>query len=261
VTGEGVAPLRLGCVKYLNAQPLIHGWRGRVIFDHPAVLCGMLSDAELDVAFVSSFEFLRNPVYTIVDDIAVVANDAVYSVFVAHPGSLETVDEIALDPASQTSVNLLRCLLAERGLRPRLVADVPKPTAEDRTGARLLIGDQAIRYRAECGGDVHIWDLGAAWRELTALPFVFALWLIRPGVPRAEAIASELRDRRDENVSALDGVIADQKDFDPEFCRFYFGECLRFSFAAEEKRGLLTFRSLCQKHGILPPNDAPLRLI
>nr|MBA3762501.1 hypothetical protein [Chthoniobacterales bacterium] len=51
-------PLRIGCVKYLNARPLIHGWPGAVEFDHPANLCRKLRAAELDVAFVSSFEFL-----------------------------------------------------------------------------------------------------------------------------------------------------------------------------------------------------------
>ena len=39
--------LRIGCVKYLNAQPLIHGWSdGEVVFDHPAVLCGKLARAD-----------------------------------------------------------------------------------------------------------------------------------------------------------------------------------------------------------------------
>ena len=113
--------LRIGCVKYLNARPLIRGWPGEVDFDHPSALCKRLADGELDVALVSSFEFLRNPIYRIVDDVSISTDGPVYSVVVAHRGDISEIQEIELDPASQTAVNLLRCLLAELGSRGRLV--------------------------------------------------------------------------------------------------------------------------------------------
>lgn len=259
--GDRADSFRIGCVQYLNAQPLIHGWPGHVVFDHPAVLCRKLANAELDVALVSSFEFLRNPVYAIVDGVAVAAASQVYSVFLTHAGPIEQLEEIALDPASNTSVNLLRCLVAEYGWQPRFVEAADGDLHVDAKRGRLLIGDQAIRFRQGHGATLKFWDLGAAWRGLTSLPFVFALWLIRPEVADPGAIADLLRSRRDENVLGLDRVIADEKEFDPDFCAYYFRECLRFSFADDEKRGLLMFRSLCEKHGILGPNAAPLQLI
>src|SRR6059058_5586236 len=112
--------LRIGCVKYLNARPLIRGWPGEVDFDHPSALCKRLADGELDVALVSSFEFLRNPIYRIVDEVSISSDGPVYSVVVAHRGDISEIKEIELDPASQTAVNLLSCLLAELGLNPRL---------------------------------------------------------------------------------------------------------------------------------------------
>ena len=39
--------LRIGCVKYLNARPLIRGWLGDVEFDHPSTLCKRLASGEL----------------------------------------------------------------------------------------------------------------------------------------------------------------------------------------------------------------------
>ena len=57
--------LRIGCVRYLNALPLIHGWRGEVRFDHPSTLCRELAAGKLEVALVSSFEYLRNPDYSV----------------------------------------------------------------------------------------------------------------------------------------------------------------------------------------------------
>jgi len=252
------AALRIGCVKYLNARPLIHGWGEPVVFGHPSVLCDRLAAGELDIALVSSFEFLRQPIYTVVDHVAVAADGPVYSVFVAHDRPLEQIEEIAVDPASRTSVNLLRCLLAERGLRPCLITD--NAALSNTAGARLLIGDRAIRFRQDRGGGCEIWDLAAAWKELTGLPFVFALWLIRPEVENPARIAQELRCLRDENLRALESVIEGEREFAREFCSFYFRECLRFSFGATEKAGLFHFRALCHKHEILPPADTPLRI-
>ena len=112
--------LRIGCVKYLNARPLIHGWSGAVDFDHPAALCRKLEHGDLDVALVSSLEYLRRPIYRIVDGVSISAHGAVYSVIVAHNEDLSRAQEIEIDPASETSVALLRCLLRQRGLNPRL---------------------------------------------------------------------------------------------------------------------------------------------
>ena len=117
-------PLRIGCVKYLNARPLIRGWLGNVEFDHPAALCQRLAKGQLDVALVSSFEFLRNPIYRIVDDVSISSDGPVYSVVVAHRGEFSNIKEIELDPASETAVNLLRCLVAERRLKARLVRNI-----------------------------------------------------------------------------------------------------------------------------------------
>lgn len=249
--------LRIGCVKYLNARPLIRGWEGPVEFDHPSALCQKLDAGELDVALVSSFEFLRNPSYAIVDDVAIGADGPVYSVFVAHRGELEKVNAIALDPASTTSVNLLRCILAERKLRPQLLA----AASNEQYDAQLIIGDQAIRFRVEHEHDYVFCDLAEEWRRLTALPFVFALWLVRPEIPNAQEIADRLRQLRDTNMCSLEPIIAEQREVSANFCRRYYCEYLRFGFGGREKQGLMLFHSLCAKHGILPPGELELRLI
>ena len=86
--------LRIGCVKYLNARPLIHGWSGAVDFDHPAALCRKLERGDLDVALVSSLEYLRRPIYRIIDGVSISARGAVYSVIVAHNEDLSRAEEI-----------------------------------------------------------------------------------------------------------------------------------------------------------------------
>jgi chorismate dehydratase len=258
--------LRIGCVKYLNALPLIHGWPGDVEFDHPSALCKRLASSELDVALVSSFEFLRNPVYRIVDDISISSAGRVYSVVVAHRGEISEIDEIELDPASETAVNLLRSLLSEVGFNPRLVQPnkgVSPAVAESGSAGRaqLLIGDQAIRFRQSHTGEFQFWDLGEQWKKFTGLPFVYALWLIRPEVADAKEIADRLRALRDENLASLSALIAGEKRFDHQFCSRYYREHLRFSFCEREKEGLRIFANLCAKHNLLPKRNLALNVV
>src|SRR5215470_583249 len=250
--------LRVGCVKYLNACPLIRGWQGNVEFDHPSALCKRLAEGQLDVALVSSFEFLRNPIYRIVDGVSISSDGPVYSVIVAYRGKLSKIEEIELDPASETAVNLLRCLLAELGSTARLISGGATEAGLDR--ARLIIGDQAIRFRQSHANGYEFWDLGEQWKNLTGLPFVFALWLIRPEIPDAESIAQRLRELRDENLADIAAIVSaavakrpDNKEtLTHEFLDRYYNKYLRFGFGVREKQGLQAFADLCAKDGVLP---------
>ena len=253
--------LRIGCVKYLNARPLVFGLPGEVLLDHPAALCGKLAAGELDIALVSSIEYLRNPVYEIVDGVCIAADGPVYSVFVAHREPIDQLDEIIVDEASQTSAILLRCLLGEQGLRPRLSARAESQSASPggRCGG-MMIGDQGIEFRRR-HPDFGYWDLGSAWQDATGLPFVFALWLIRSDVPNAREVAAQLRRQCEMNLQSLDTLISAESRYPAEFCEYYLRDCLRFRLGEQEKAGLLRFRALCEKHEVLPPDATPLRLV
>ena len=282
--------LRIGCVKYLNARPLIHGWPGEVHFDHPSVLCERLANGQLDVALVSSFEFLRNPIYRVVDDVSISSDGPVYSVVVAHRGEISEVEQIELDPASQTAANLLHCLVAELGLKLRLVSRVLGSTGcqpvvvgslPATQNAHLLIGDQAIQFRHKHAEEFQFLDLGEQWKKLTGLPFVYALWLIRPEVVDAKSVAQHLRALRDENLTNLDDLISEsvagggmsavalakaddagrRMKFDREFLAHYYREHLRFSFGEAEKQGLQRFAHLCVRHGVLSRRDRTFTLV
>ena len=277
---------RLGCVKYLNARPLIHGWPGEITFDHPAALCAQLAHGDLDVALVSSFEFLRNPIYRIVDGISISSDGPVYSVIVAYRDEIADLEQIEIDPASQTSANLLRCLVAElrntdlQSVRPAEFYSsehAPEQSSTGRTGdtpvfrCRLLIGDQAIRFRQEHADEFQFWDLGEAWKQLIDIPFVYALWLIRPEVTNPKLIANRLRALRDENLANLDRLIGSvvaggvdtggSQQFDASFCARYFRNHIRFDFGEREKEGLAAFARLCAKHGLLPKRELPFELV
>src|SRR6266496_679036 len=117
---ESLAPFRVGSVPYLNAVPLTRGLEEQIIFVPPSELAEKLRRDELDAALVSVTEVLFNDRYDVLDGVAVASLGEVKSVFLAHRMPIEEAKEVFCDTASLTSLNLLRVLLAERGLRPDL---------------------------------------------------------------------------------------------------------------------------------------------
>ena len=244
-----LAKLRIGCVQYLNAKPLIHGYDGPVVFDHPSALARDLSLGKLDVALVPIFEALRDPRYLIADGVAIASDGPVFSVFLAHRGPLEKVRTIALDPASLTSVHLLQVLLAEHhGLHPQCV---DAATFHGEADAELLIGNQAIDFRLSHGATHHFLDLGEEWKRCTGLPFVYAPWLIRNNLPSAHAVAGELRTLGRAGVARIDEIVRTETFRDADFRRQYLTHHIRFDLGEREKAGIAKFRELLGKHGFI----------
>ena len=248
-----LAAVRVGCVQYLNSKPLIYGCDAPVVFDHPSGLARALEGGKLDVALVPVFEALRDPPWLAVDDVAIACDGPVFSVFLAHREPLAAVRRIALDPASLTSVHLLQVLLAEyHGLHPAFDADAE---------ARLLIGNQAIEFRAANPDGWHFLDLGEEWRRCTGLPFVFALWLMRPGLLNVPAIAAELRAIKCDGLAHLAEIVRDDTTHDPVVSTRYLTEHIRFDCASREKAGLEKYRALLEKHRLIAPGGEALRFV
>ena len=244
-----LSKLRVGCVQYLNAKPLIHGYDGPVVFDHPSALARDLARGALDVALVPIFEALRDPRYLIADGVAIASDGPVFSVFLAHRGPLAEVRTIALDPASLTSVHLLQVLLAEyHGLRPQCVdAAIFRGIAD----AELLIGNQAIDFRHEHAETHQFLDLGEEWKRCTGLPFVYAPWLLRGDLENARAAAEELRALGRAGVARIGEIVRAETFRDAAFRERYLTQHIRFDLGAREKAGIGKFRELLGKHGFI----------
>jgi chorismate dehydratase len=246
---QSLAPFRVGSVRFLNAVPLTRGLEDEVIFATPSELAGMLQRDELDAAMVSVTEVLLKDRYDILDGIAIASLGEVLSVLLAHRRPIEEAKEIYCDRASLTSVNLLRVLLAERGLTPEL-----KPLASyDRTSLPdfvMLIGDTALDL-VRAPGDFKILDLGATWYELTKLPFVYAVWALRRGIENS-VLRRQLREARDFGLDTLDTIIRERTDYDYDFRKDYLSWHIHFHLGADEKQGVARFMELLQKHGIGP---------
>ena len=242
---QSLAPFRVGSVSYLNAVPLTRGLEDEVVFTTPAKLAEMLRRDELDAALVSVVEVLFNDRYDILDGIAIASLGEVKSVLLAHRRPLEEVKEVFCDPASLTSVELARVLLAERGLKPEF-RPLPDYDFSRLPDYALLIGDRALDLLL--GPHVHeIWDLGAAWYELTELPFVYAVWALRRGIENS-ALRKQLREARDFGLDTLESIIRTRTDYAYDFRRDYLSWHIHFHLGTDEKRGMKKFIELLGKH-------------
>jgi chorismate dehydratase len=246
---ESLAPFRVGSVPYLNAVPLTRGLEEQIIFVTPAKLAEMLQRDELDAALVSVTEVLFNDRYDVLDGIAVASLGEVKSVFLASRRSIDEVKEVFCDTASLTSVNLLRVLLAERGLHPEF-----KPLAGYDFAAlpdyAMLIGDRALDF-LRAPHEHQIWDLGTAWFELTRLPFVYAVWALRRG-PENASLRRRLREAKSFGLDTLDYIISSRSEYDYEFRKDYLAWHIHYHLGTDEKRGLARFTELLRKHGLGP---------
>jgi len=246
---QSLAPFRVGSVSYLDAVPLTRGLEEEVIYATPARLAEMLRRDELDAGLVSVVEVLFDDRYDILDGISIASLGEVKSMLLAHRRPLEEAREVFCDPASLTGVELVRVLLAERGLKPEF-KPLPSYDFAALPDYALLIGDPALDLLL--GPHEHeIWDLGAAWYELTKLPFVYAVWALRRGVENA-ALRRQLREARDFGLDTLDAIIRSRTDYDHDFCKDYLGWHVHYHLGSDERRGLARFIELLRKHGPKP---------
>jgi chorismate dehydratase len=91
---------------------------------------------------------------------------------------------VLLPAESETSRRLLRLLVRQEFGRELVLAD-----AGADADARLVIGDVALRARRDRDRWPVQTDLCDWWRRRTGLPFVFARWVARRGLPEARRAA------------------------------------------------------------------------
>ena len=258
---------RIGAVSYLNTKPLVYGLERLlpdvdVIFDLPSRLADQLAAGQLDVALIPSIEYFQNPAYTIVSDACIGCRGPVLSVKLLGRKPLNQIRSLALDEGSRTSVALARILLQERfGLAPRLERLPIGATIADTTAdAILLIGDRAIHLPPDAF--VETWDLGDEWQRWAELPFVFAMWVARPGFDTTgvEVALAAARELGLEHLGEIARAEAAAVDLSPEECLSYLRDNLYFYLGPRERRGLEHFRRHAAKLGLAPALQADAEL-
>jgi len=181
--------LRVGSVPYLVGRPLDLGLGDEpdIELSHavPARLVAGLRDGSLDVALVSSIELFRRPGYAFLDGIGVSGASYVSSVQVFLRKPLAEVRSVALDPSSRTAAALTQVTWPRDGQRPAFLEVAPgSDPRQVPADAWLRIGDPALVESLEWvdAERTRVFNPSQAWAAQSGLPFIFAPWIVAPGV-------------------------------------------------------------------------------
>ena len=234
---------RIAAVSYLNTIPFIYGiecagadLHADLLLSPPRSCASALRNDEADIALVPVAAVLSFPDIRVVTPFCIGASRSVRTVVLVSQEPLERIETVYLDSHSLTSVRLVRILAARhwriaprwRELDDFSVLDAPAP----RTGY-LIIGDKVFEHEAHFP---YRYDLADAWREMTGLPFVFAVWVARNGVPSetTDALARSL----EYGVRRIDEAIVRYGYGHKSYAHEYLTRNIDFVFDERKRRAM-----------------------
>jgi len=269
--------VRIGMVNYINTAPIYETWKTRshpqnwhVVEAPPSSLNRMLANGELDLGFVSSYEYgVRPEEYRILSDLSISANGSVGSVFLfsrVAPSRLNN-QYVLLSGQSETSISLVKILLEEFfHVYPKYeVGDVKSRKAAE-SEAILAIGDEALRLSASDEFPYKL-DLAEVWCQHTDLPFVFAVCAVREefccGYPEiVSAIHREFLFCKREGRKHLESIcetVAPRIPMHPDECYVYL-RAIEYGLGERKQLALETFFQYLIDRNEASPKSVPLNI-
>jgi chorismate dehydratase len=194
--------LRLGEINFVNCLPVNYAlshctnrpFSIQTINSFPADLNQKLRNSELDLAPISSYEYLKNQdQYEFLDGLSISSLKEADSVLVfvkGASGDLFMATKIFITDKSASSINLLKIILVKKygytyrdgqfyNSKGDSVEFSPFQTNNNDMPIKLLIGDEALIEGSKPHGYETVIDLGREWHEISnGLPMVFGLWCL-----------------------------------------------------------------------------------
>ena len=274
---SGKTLVRIGMVNYLNTAPIHEKWKSTIHSDNwqlvensPAALNKKLADGEIDLGFVSSYEYGFHPErYRILSGLSISANGPVASVILfSHVpmNQLEQAD-ILCSAQSETSVSLVKIILEDfNNVQPCYSTGDIKTGAEGNFKAVLAIGDDALRL-AEKSTYLYEYDLADIWKRQTGLPFVFAICAVREEFcsqhpETLKEIHRELircRDEGKQDLKQICEISAPRIPMSNKKCHQYL-EAIEYDLDSQKRKALETFFDFLIKRGDIDKSSLPLKI-
>lgn len=236
--------IRIGAVSYLNTRPLLFGLKRSGLMDrielveeYPSRIAAMLLNDEIDVGLVPVAIIPRLKEAHIVTDYCIGAEGDVASVALFSEVPVEQVTRVLLDYQSRTSVNLARVLLKEYWKLDPVLEDAKEDFRDNISGttAGVVIGDRALEQRKI---SAYTYDLAAAWKAHTGLPFVFAAWVANKPLP--EDFTDAFNRANGYGIKHIGEVVA-ENPYDVYDLKKYYTENISYQLDDAKRKGLDLF--------------------
>jgi len=227
---------RLALVNYLNTLPFVEGLKLNTpdtkleIFPVIPSQCAVLyEEGKVDISLCPIGALSDLPPYNVWGNYCIGADGDVGSVMLLSKVPLEEITSVRFDDHSRTS-NLLLQILANRYWKKDW--DFYFGSDDSLPESCLMIGDKVFKNRAEY---TYHYDLATAWKALTGLPMVFAVWIARPDVP------VELLNQLDEAFSKGMEYISQKDNGLETWQRDYLVHNISYTFDKDKREAMQLF--------------------
>lgn len=236
--------LSVGAVSYLNTRPLLFGIKRsglmnkmRLVEAYPGIIADQLLNNQIDIGLVPVAIIPKLNKSYLITDYCIGTEGEVASVAIFSDVPLEEVKTLLLDYQSRTSINLAKILIKEYWkMNIKLVNAGADYRNEIRgTTAGVVIGDRALEQQKI---SKYSYDLGAAWKAYTGLPFVFATWVANKTIDNDFIDAFNRANAY--GVNHIEEVLESVK-YEHYDLRKYYTENLSYQFTDDKKKGLDLF--------------------
>ena len=237
--------IKIAAVEYLNTAPFIWGIEQseisenvELILDYPSRCAEMFKKEMVDIALIPVGALSEVNSYRVITDYCIGCDGEVATVLLVGDHPVESIKTVYLDYQSRTSVKLIQILFghywnqkvdfirAEKGYENKIGGNV----------AGLIIGDRAFNALEKYP---YVYDLGWHWREYTALPFVFALWV--SGKKVGSDLAEKLNNALKMGIANIDKLEMEFHGLSKAGVRQYFEENIDYFFDEKKQLALNKF--------------------
>ena len=232
-------------VNYINTYPFIEGLTGKqdsfVLDKRIPKECGekfLTGESDFALVPVAFLPRIKHP-FQIIKNYGIACHGAVHSVKLLSKLPVEMISEVSMDPHSTTSVELLKVLMQDHWGKNLKYNDLDLNNF-DKSEAVLLIGDKVFQHEDQYD---YQYDLGEIWRQLTGLPFVFAIWLCKESIP--QDVIDEFTSRLNLGLSRIDDIIIKEQVNHSEIdLEIYLKENIKYKLDDQYLKGLDRFYEL-----------------
>ena len=197
----------------------------------------MLLNNEIDIGLIPVAVIPENKAFHIVSDYCIGALNEVASVCLFSEVPMEQIETVILDYQSRTSVQLCKILLKHFWKKEVVFKNAELDFRNQISGktAAVVIGDRAFEQRLI---SPFIYDLAAAWKDFTSLPFVFATWVANKKID--ESFLLKFNEANAFGLQHIAEVVANI-DYPLYDLMTYYTQNISYNFYALKQEGLNTF--------------------
>lgn len=226
--------IAVSAVSYTNTLPFLNGIRNSDVInridlsvDYPSECARKVIDNEVDMGIIPVAALTKLPKYHIIGDYCIGSDGAVDSVFIFSEKPITEIETLLLDKQSKTSNGLAQILLKHYWKK-----DVEVLTEGD-ADAYVLIGDRTFGKKSKVP---FAYDMGYYWKEMTGLPFAFAVWVSNKELP--EDFKTAFNGALAKGVADPEAVIPGLPLCDNFDYKKYLTESLDFHLTPEKRRAI-----------------------